>query len=81
MNLTLKHVVAAIVLVLGFAAPAAAGPLEDADAAISRRDYATAVRLVRPLAEQAMPTLSTISGSFTTTALVSLRIRSAHTRG
>ena len=51
MNLTLKHVVAAIV-VLGFAAPAAAGPLEDADAAISRRDYATAVRLVRPLAEQ-----------------------------
>ena len=52
MNLTLKHVVAAIILVLGFAAPAAAGPLEDADAAISRRDYATAVRLVRPLAEQ-----------------------------
>jgi uncharacterized protein len=52
MNLTLKHVVAAIVLVLGFAAPAAAGPLEDADAAIRRRDYATAVRLVRPLAEQ-----------------------------
>ena len=52
MNLTLKHVVAAIILVLGLAAPAAAGPLEDADAAISRRDYATAVRLVRPLAEQ-----------------------------
>ena len=52
MNLTLKHVFAAIVLVLGFAAPAAAGPLEDADAAIRRRDYATAVRLNRPLAEQ-----------------------------
>ena len=52
MNLTLKHVVAAIILVLGFAAPAAAGPLEDADAALKRRDYATAVRLIRPLAEQ-----------------------------
>ena len=51
MNLTLKHV-AAVILVLGFAAPAAAGPLEDADAALKRRDYATAVRLNRPLAEQ-----------------------------
>jgi TPR repeat protein len=52
MNLTLKQVAAAIILVLGFAAPAAAGPLEDADAALKRRDYATAVRLNRPLAEQ-----------------------------
>jgi len=52
MNLTLKHVAAAIILVLGFAASAAAGPLEDADAALKRRDYATAVRLNRPLAEQ-----------------------------
>lgn len=52
MNLTLKHVAATIILVLGFAAPAAAGPLEDADAALKRRDYATAVRLNRPLAEQ-----------------------------
>ena len=52
MNLTLKHVAAAIILVLGFAASAAAGPLENADAALKRRDYATAVRLNRPLAEQ-----------------------------
>jgi TPR repeat protein len=52
MNLTLKHVAAAIILLLGFAASAAAGPLEDADAALKRRDYATAVRLNRPLAEQ-----------------------------
>lgn len=52
MNLTFKHVAAAIILVLGFAASAAAGPLEDADAALKRRDYATAVRLNRPLAEQ-----------------------------
>ena len=52
MNLPLKHVVVAIILILGFAAPAAAGRLEDADAAFKRRDYATAVRLIRPLAEQ-----------------------------
>jgi hypothetical protein len=29
-----------------------AGPLEDAGAAVKRRDYATAVRLIGPLAEQ-----------------------------
>jgi TPR repeat protein len=50
MNLRLKHVVVAIILILGFAAPAAA--VEDADAALKRRDYQTAVRLIRPLAEQ-----------------------------
>jgi TPR repeat protein len=47
-----QHVIAAIILVLRFATPGGAGPLEDADAAIKRRDYATAVRLIRPLAEQ-----------------------------
>ena len=52
MKLTLKHAVAAIILGLSFAAPMAAGPLEDADAALKRRDYTTAVRLNRPLAEQ-----------------------------
>ena len=52
MRLTLKHAIAAIILMLRFATPGAAGPLEDADAAIKRRDYATAVRPIRPLAEQ-----------------------------
>ena len=52
MKLTLKHTLAAIILVLRFATPVVAGPLEDADAAIKRRDYAAAVRLIRPLAEQ-----------------------------
>ena len=52
MKLTLKHAIAAIIVVLRFGTPVAAGPLEDADAAIKRRDYATAVRLIRPLAEQ-----------------------------
>ena len=43
---------AAIVLLLSLAAPVAAGPLEDAAAAYSRGDYATALRLLRPLADQ-----------------------------
>ena len=50
MKLKLKHAVAA--MILSFANPVVAGPLEDANAAIKRRDYATAVRLIRPLAEQ-----------------------------
>jgi TPR repeat protein len=52
MKLAFKHSIAAILLVLSFAAPVAAGPLEDANAAIKRRDYPTALRLIRPLAEQ-----------------------------
>jgi TPR repeat protein len=52
MKLTLKHAVAAIILVSSFASSVAAGPLEDAAAAVKRRDYATALRLIRPLAEQ-----------------------------
>src|SRR5512136_459034 len=47
-----KHAVAAIILVFRFATAVVAGPLEDADAAIKRRDYATALRLIRPLADQ-----------------------------
>jgi len=43
---------AAIALVLSLAAPVAAGPLEDTTAASGRRDYATALRLWRPLADQ-----------------------------
>jgi uncharacterized protein len=52
MKLTLNHILAVIILVLSFAESVAAGPLKDADAAVKRRDYATAVRLIRPLAEQ-----------------------------
>jgi TPR repeat protein len=32
--------------------PAAAGPLDEANAAIKKRDYATAARIIRPQAEQ-----------------------------
>jgi uncharacterized protein len=52
MKLTLKHAIAAVILVSSFASSVAAGPLEDAAAAVKRRDYATALRLIRPLAEQ-----------------------------
>ena len=47
-----KRALATVLLSLSFAIPVLAGPLEDANAAIKRRDYATAVRLIRPLAEQ-----------------------------
>jgi uncharacterized protein len=40
------------ILLSGFAARVAARPLEDATAAIERREYATALQLLRPLAEQ-----------------------------
>src|SRR5215467_6574731 len=52
MKFTRWHAAAAIILVLASATATMAGPLDDADAAIKRRDYATALRIVRPLAEQ-----------------------------
>ena len=52
---TIAHALAAIPLSLSFAAIAAAGPVEDADAAVKKRDYASALRLIRPLAEQGNP--------------------------
>src|SRR6476646_9214449 len=55
MKLTLKHAIAAIILGLSFSAPVAAAPLEDAVAALDRSDYATALRLFRPLAEKGNP--------------------------
>jgi TPR repeat protein len=45
-------IVAAVMLVLSFAAPVIAGPLEDSAAAYVRGDYATALRLLRSLADQ-----------------------------
>lgn len=52
MKLTLKHALAAAILILNFAAPVAAGPFEDGQVALKRGDYATAMRLLRPLADQ-----------------------------
>lgn len=53
--MTVKHVsrgMVAILLVVAMAASAAAGPLEDGVAAYRKRDWATALRLLKPLAEQ-----------------------------
>jgi TPR repeat protein len=52
MKFTLKHATAAILLILSFAAPVAAGQFEDGVAAAKRGDDATALSLWRPLAEQ-----------------------------
>jgi hypothetical protein len=52
MDRTFKPAVAALILIVDFAGSSAgAGPFEDGDAA-RRADYATVMRLWRPLAEQ-----------------------------
>jgi hypothetical protein len=48
MKSTLKQTFAAVILVLSFAAPVAAGPLEDAAAADERGDLCAAVTKTRP---------------------------------
>ncbi|TYL75145.1 tetratricopeptide repeat protein [Bradyrhizobium cytisi] len=48
--MNLKLMVVAVVLASVFAAPVAAGPFEDAADAHARGDYAKALRLIRPLA-------------------------------
>jgi TPR repeat protein len=53
---------AIILSVLIFEAPA--GPLEDANAAVRKRDYATAIQLIRPLAEQGDPNAQYMLGVF-----------------
>jgi TPR repeat protein len=51
-NLVSAGIAAFVLLSLGIAAPAAAGPIEDGSAAESRGDYATAMRLWQPLADE-----------------------------
>ena len=48
----LKRLVAAAIVAVMLSGAAIAGPPEDADAAYQRSDYATALRLLKPLAEQ-----------------------------
>ena len=60
--MTPKHRLVAIILLLNFVAPAAAGPLEDAADANARADYAKALRLIRPLANDGYAVASSISG-------------------
>jgi len=48
----MRATVAALLIVVTMAGAAVAGPFEDGGAAFVRGDYATAMRLWRPLAEQ-----------------------------
>ena len=50
--MSIKSLLAALVVSLSLAAPGLAGPYEDGKAAYRRGDYVTALRLWRPLAEQ-----------------------------
>ncbi len=52
MKRSIKSLLAALVVSLSLAAPGLAGPFEDGKAAYERGDYVTALRLMRPLAEQ-----------------------------
>lgn len=52
--MTRKHALATAILVLSIAASATADPFEDGVAAHNRGDYATAIRLLLPLAEQGL---------------------------
>lgn len=58
----LKQIVAGVVVAVMLAGAAGAGPLEDADAAYQRGDYATAARLFRPLAEQGLAAAQSMLG-------------------
>ena len=51
MKHTCSTILAALILVLSLALPVAGGPYEDGAAAYVREDYATALKLLRPLAE------------------------------
>jgi TPR repeat protein len=62
MKLTLKYALAAILLMFSLAAPVAAGSLEDGYTAYTRGDFATAMRLMRPLADQGYVTAQTVVG-------------------
>jgi TPR repeat protein len=52
MRIPRKAVLLGIALAVGLCAVAAAGPMEDADAALKRGDYATAAQLYRSQADQ-----------------------------
>ena len=48
----MRHAIIAVLLLTALAGTAVAGPFEDANSAFERGDYATVLRLLRPLAEQ-----------------------------
>jgi TPR repeat protein len=59
----LSRLLAGLIVVVAMSGTADAGPLEDATAADQRGDYATAMRLYRPLAEQGDAVAETALGA------------------
>jgi TPR repeat protein len=60
----MRVVIGFAVLLMAVSLQAVAGPMEDADAAVQRRDYESAVRIVRPLAERGDPNAQYTLGVF-----------------
>jgi uncharacterized protein len=76
MNRSFKPAVASLISAVGFAGSVAAGPREDAAAAVAaheKGDDATALRLMRPLAEQGDANVQYLVGPCITTAWGSRR--------
>src|SRR5262249_31618240 len=62
MRLMLKAGIIAIYLMVSLAASVEAGPFEDGTAAYGKGDYTTALRLLRPLAEQGLAKAQIVVG-------------------
>jgi uncharacterized protein len=62
LGVVLRPILASVILTVMLAGGATAGPLQDGDDAYERGDYATAVRLWRPLAERGNPEAQFILG-------------------
>ena len=63
MNRTCKTAVAALILAVSLSGRPRAGPLDDAAAALERRDYATAYQILRPFADQGLSSAQRIIGN------------------
>ena len=63
MNVACAIRAAGLILAVGLAWPAIADPREDAETAYNRQDYATTVRLLKPLADQGDAVAQTFLGS------------------
>src|SRR5262249_372208 len=62
MNFVFKYEIATILMMGSLATPVVAGPFEDASAAYSKGDYATALGLLHPLADQGQAGAQVILG-------------------
>jgi hypothetical protein len=73
MRQTIKVAFAAFALAVSLVGYVAAGPLDEALAAYNRKDYATAMRLLQPVADQGNEVLNLSLHRCTTTAMVCRR--------